>query len=159
YEQHDLRGVVLSGNNLSGWSFAGQNLSGANLHHALLTNADFSGAVVREANFGIQAHYGAGGISLAQLYSTASYQAHDLTGIILAVSEPDNPGVYNLSGADFTGQNLTAASFNYATLTGANFANAQIQGAHFDRGVYGVPVGGVTPSQIYSTASYLAHDL
>ena len=43
------------------------------------------------------------GITPAQLYSTASYQAHDLTGI----------GLYgnNLAGVNLAGQNLTNADF------------------------------------------------
>jgi uncharacterized protein YjbI with pentapeptide repeats len=40
---------------------------------------------------------------LLQLYSTASYQAHDLTGIRL---------FGDLSGWNFAGQNLTNASFS-----------------------------------------------
>ena len=39
---------------------------------------------------------------MAQLYSTASYQAHDLTGIGL---------IGNLAGVNLAGQNLTNANF------------------------------------------------
>ena len=47
--------------------------------------ADFTDAHVRGANF--SSFYGTGtGITLAQLYSSASYQAHDLTGINLDVN-------------------------------------------------------------------------
>ena len=43
------------------------------------------------------------GITAAQLYSTASYQAHDLTGIGLDGN--------NLAGVNLAGQNLTNANF------------------------------------------------
>ena len=125
------------------------------LRRGNLTGADLSGAVVHGTNFAIAAHHGGSGITPAQLYTTASYQAHDLSGIVLAVSDPDNPGTYNLTGANFTGQNLTNASFNFATLTGANFANADIRGASFESCFYGTDVGGISPSQIYATASFL----
>ena len=46
--------------------------------------------------------YGGIGITTAQLYSTASYQAHDLTGIGL--------GGNNLAGVNLAGQNLTNAT-------------------------------------------------
>ena len=60
---------------------------------------------------------------MAQLYSTASYQAHDLTGIGL--------GGNNLAGANLAGQNLTNANFYRATLTGANLTGAEVRGANF----------------------------
>jgi len=85
------------------------------------------------------------GLTAAQLYSTASYKAKDLTGIGL--------GYDDLTGWNFTGQNLTNADFTYATLTGANLANAQVRGACFGY------VTGLTAAQLYSTASYLGGDM
>ena len=107
------------------------------------------------------------GITLAQLYSTASYQTHDLTGISLNFN--------NLGGGNFTGHNLSNASFysatlrdadfrqanlakstfNGATLTGADFTNADVRGARFEQATY----YGFTASQLYATASYQSHDL
>ena len=46
------------------------------------------------------------------MYSTGSYQAHDLTGIILSGN--------NLSGWNLAGQNLNDATLAGATLTGAD---------------------------------------
>ena len=63
------------------------------------------------------------GITAAQLYSTASYQAHDLTGIGLAGN--------NLTGANLAGQNLTNANFIGTVLTGANLTGAEIRRANF----------------------------
>ena len=53
------------------------------------------------------AHFGSTvetGFTAAQLYSTASYQAHDLAGIRLSNNI--------LSGWDFAGQNLTGANLS-----------------------------------------------
>jgi uncharacterized protein YjbI with pentapeptide repeats len=52
------------------------------------------------------------------LYSTASYQTHNLAGIGL--------GYNNLAGVNLSGQNLSGASFGGAVLTGANFNHANL---------------------------------
>jgi uncharacterized protein YjbI with pentapeptide repeats len=57
--------------------------------------ADFTGAEILGAQFG------ATGFTLVQLYSTASYTAHDLSRVGLSG---------NLSGANSSGQNLTGAN-------------------------------------------------
>ena len=83
-------------------------------------------------------------MTLAQLYSTASYQAHDLTGIGL--------GGNNLSGGNFAGQNLTNANFTMprspAPTSPAPRCKGRTSGST-----------GLTLAQLYSTASYQAHDL
>ena len=66
----------------------------------------------------------AGGITLAQLYSTASYAAHDLSGIGLVTND--------LSGANLSGQNLTGANLNHADLTNADLSRAVVTVAAFD---------------------------
>ena len=87
-----------------------------------LTGADFTGANIRGANFNNS--YSGTGLRLAQLYSTASYQAKDLSGIGL--------GGNNLASGNFAGQNLTGASFDYATtLTGTTSAQANLANAYF----------------------------
>src|SRR5262245_43288432 len=126
-------GANLAGRNLTMAYLIGADLTGA-YFYAKLTNADMSqanlsGASFWSANFTGAEIRGAGfdriatwrnccsprywlvgsGIAPAQLYSTASYQAHDLSGI--SVSQND------LAGANFTGQNLTDANFSVAELT------------------------------------------
>jgi uncharacterized protein YjbI with pentapeptide repeats len=162
YLAKDLSGIDLGQNNLSSANFVGQsiangdfsdatltdaefrgaNLNGATFDGAALTNADFTDADVRGARFLI--HGPGTGLSLAQIYSTASYQDKDLSGVYL--------NGHDLSGGDFAGQNVTNARFYYATLTDANFTDADVRGADF---------GGseLTPAQLYSTASYKAKDL
>src|SRR6185295_921911 len=89
------------------------------------------------------------GITPAQLYSTASYQAHDLSGVGLAYND--------LSGANFAGQNLSSADFTRAYVNGADFSDAEVRGANFYRDDNGG--SGLTLAQLYSTASYQAHNL
>ncbi len=152
YQARDLRGIALSGN-LAGWNLAGQNLINADFDKATLTGADFSDADVREANFekGIPAldfPFGTG-LSLDQLYSTFSYQGHDLTGIRLVGND--------LSDADFTNQNLTNADFRAAKLDRADFTGADIRRARF--GTLRIVVPGISLEQFYSTANYQRRDL
>lgn len=123
----NLTNADLSQANLSNANFAygiltGTDLSQANLTNALLgaatlTDADFTGAEVRGADFGYA------GITPAQLYSTASYQSHDLSGISLRFNF--------LAGGNFAGQNLTNAKLTGANLSGANFRQANLANAAF----------------------------
>ena len=89
----------------------------ANLTGADLTARRCKGRLFRSVDtFGT-------GISLAQLYSTASYQAHDLTGIGLSYND--------LTGGNFAGQNLSNAILRDATVTDADFTGAEVRGANF----------------------------
>lgn len=146
------------------------DLTGANLNNASLmthrwTGAVLSGASILNANF---ANAFKRSIEAQQLYSTSSYQDHDLRGIGL--------GTHNLSGWNFSGQNLAGAEFGGATLTGANFSNANLTGARFastglnDADLTGAVIrnadfskmplsSALRAEQVYSTASYAAKDL
>jgi uncharacterized protein YjbI with pentapeptide repeats len=170
YQAHDLTGIKLSYNNLAGVNLVGQNLTGAILSYATLIGADFTDAEVRGAVFGSALFNPDSSLTLTQLYSTASYEAHDLSGIALQS--------HNLAGANFAMQNLINAIFDSSemndanfsqanlsnarlydvTLTGANLTGAEVRGAAFSGHYYGPP-GGLSLSQLYSTASYQAHDL
>lgn len=127
-----------------GASFARANLSGANMRGVSLVNADFTNAIVVGTNFTLGRERG---FTLSQLYSTASYKAHDLHGTNL--SEND------LTGAKFAGLNLRNANLRLANLANADFTNAWIDGANLSDASY----WGFTPAMLYSTASYKAHDL
>ena len=97
-----------------------------------------------------------------QLYSTASYQAHDLAGIGLTSND--------LTGGNFAGQNLTNASFSSATLSGADLGHANLTNAIFTSAKLAGPdltgadmretkfgsttLKGFTAAHLYSTASY-----
>jgi uncharacterized protein YjbI with pentapeptide repeats len=111
------------------------NLTNANFAAAILTDTDFTDAEIRGANFAAREFYCSvescntaygTGITLDQLYSTASYQAHDLTGITLRHND--------LAGGNFAGQNLTNSRFfgDYTRLEGADFTAADARGANLD---------------------------
>jgi uncharacterized protein YjbI with pentapeptide repeats/formylglycine-generating enzyme required for sulfatase activity len=146
-------------NNLTGANFRQANLTGARFAYSDLTNADFTQANLRNAGLGqlTGANFtdaevrGAGfdGITLAQLYSTASYKAGDLTGIGLNG---------NLTGANLAGRNLSNASFFASVLTNVNLTGAEVRGANFGRG-WSNEGTGLALEQLYSTASYKARDL
>ncbi len=106
YQNRDLSGIGLFGNDLTGWNFAGQNLTRAYFGSSTLTGADLTDATVVRAWFGDTTSRG---FTPGQLYSTASYQNHDLSGIILEGND--------LTGWNFAGQNLTGAGFRYSTLS------------------------------------------
>ncbi|MBA4107866.1 MAG: hypothetical protein C0485_19205 [Pirellula sp.] len=136
-------------------SFQNANLSnadlkGADLSYGKLTGANFAGANVRGAKLSREFTYPGSGISISQLASTASYQAHDLTGIRLRGNV--------LTNANLANHNLTDADFVGASLTGANLTGAEVRGAQFHLHSSG-QAGGLTAAQLQSTASYLAHDL
>jgi uncharacterized protein YjbI with pentapeptide repeats len=107
---------------LSGGNFAGQNLANAAFAGATLTDADFTGAQVQGASFDSATNWG---FTATQLYSTASYQARDLTGIDLSRND--------LSAWNFAGQNITNVSFFFNTLAGTNFREANLTNANFGR--------------------------
>jgi uncharacterized protein YjbI with pentapeptide repeats len=111
------------------------------LSYCVLAGADFTGAIINGANFAYS------GLTAQQLYSTASYQDRDLTGVRLTS---------DLSGGNLAGQNLTNADLTGTKLTGADFTGATIRGAKFDSSP-NRPL--LTAQQLYSTASYQAHDL
>jgi uncharacterized protein YjbI with pentapeptide repeats len=136
YQVQVLTGIDLSGNFLGNWNFSGQNLANANFAVATLVGANFTDANVRGANFNSSRAFAS-----TQLYSTQSYQNHDLTGI--------NLHGLDLTGWDFSGQNLSNADLK-ATLTGADFNDAIVSGAY---------LVGISPSQLYTTASYKGRDL
>ena len=120
----------------------------------MVTGANFSGTTST-------------GFTKEQLYSTASYQAKNLTGIGL--------GQNDLSGWDFSGQNLTNADLYNSTLTNANLSGANLTNANMlgvdaherqpERGggdggkLRDTTSHGFTKEQLYSTASYQAKNL
>ena len=137
YQDKDLSGISLMGNNLINWEFQGQNLtnaffnysdlSGANLSQTTLTNASFAGASLTGAVLSGATVSGADfsytkGLTQAQLKSTQSYN-NDLSGIKLKGT--------NLSGWDLNGQTLVFASFDSADLRNANLSGSNIRVASF----------------------------
>jgi uncharacterized protein YjbI with pentapeptide repeats len=162
YQAGDLGAIRLEYNNLSAWNFAQQNLEGAHFDSATcigadfsdanltgtvfdasnLTNAVFTNSQIRGASF---SH--ASGFTSGQLYSTASYQEGDLTGISLRYRD--------LTNWSFQGLNLVDADLTHASLAGADFDGSIIKGINLT----GVTDSGFTANQLHSTASYQSRNL
>ncbi|MCF7849387.1 MAG: pentapeptide repeat-containing protein [Kiritimatiellales bacterium] len=113
-------GYDYSNMDLSGWDFSNQDLRDSRFFRATLTNTMFSGSLVQGTDFGVTTSRG---FTSNQLYSTASYQLKDLSGIGLSYN--------NMNGWDFSGQNLTDSDFRSTTLTNANLSGANLTGARF----------------------------
>ena len=128
YQSGDLTGIGLGKNDLTGWDFGEKDLTNARFSidlfingylPARLANVNFAEAVVRGAGF---QHTTSEGFTAEQLYSTASYQSGDLSGIGL--------GGNDLTGWDFAGKNLTDAAFFEATFTDVEFSFSDLRGAY-----------------------------
>lgn len=133
---HTLEYAELRDVDLTGANFSNSDLTDATFFFSTLANANFAGATIQNVSFF------ATDLTAAQLYSTASYQAGNLTGIDISSDD--------LRGWNLANQNLTFANLE-STLTNANLTGATIYGARIDPGM--------SPSQLYSTASYQNHDL
>ncbi len=138
YQAKDLHGISLVSNDLRRWNLSGQNLANARLANSNLANADLRGTDLtnaslsssRLANTNLNGAEVAGasfdsttsrGFTKEQLYSTASYRARDLHGIILWFND--------LSGWDFAGQNLANADLSDSKMTDADLSGADLTDA------------------------------
>ena len=117
YKRKDLHGISLRESNLNGWDLSEQNLSNASFDSTVLANADLSEAVIAGVSFRDTTSRG---LTSDQLYSTASYQEKNLSGVDL--------GHNDLSGWNFAGQNLANGSLIDARLTDADFTGADLRG-------------------------------
>jgi uncharacterized protein YjbI with pentapeptide repeats len=171
--QANLMNVDLNQAELTGAVLTGAELTGARIHGGALT---LDGPSFRGANLGLTT---ANGLTADQLYSTASYEAKNLSSIRLNGNDLTgwNFAGQNLMYADFGGATLRGAdlsqtylrsSFYQADLTGANLSGAYIHGWTYELSKYQYIPGasftsatsnGFTADQLYSTASYQAHDL
>ena len=119
--------------------------------------ANLTRAEVQGATFYRDSYNGVGsGITTAQLYSTASYQTHNLTGIDLGGNELTgvslagqnlaNAKFYGamMTAADFSQSDLTNALFSVASLADANFSQANLSGANFAYDEYGYSAPNLT---------------
>ncbi len=143
FQNQDLSDAGFLSADLTGANLSGANLTGAAFRAATLDGVDVSGADVRGADFNIAM---TNGFTLTQLYSTASYQQQDLSGITLSSND--------LAGADFSGQDLSRAVLHHANLAGVDFSGATIRNADLR-----ATVGTLTPAQLYATRSYQFLDL
>jgi uncharacterized protein YjbI with pentapeptide repeats len=122
YANRNMQGIDLSLNDLSDWNFEGQDLSNVRFIDSTLANANLANAVIAGASFYKSIKVGSM-ISAQQLYSTASYQSHDLRGIVLYQND--------ITGWDFSRQRLDGANLGSATITNANFSQASLVDVNF----------------------------
>ncbi len=142
YKKQTLTNLRLNGLDLRGWDFSNQNLGSTVFSTAYIASASFANASINFTSFDKT------NLTQQQLSSTASYRAHDLHGISLALN--------SLYGWDFSNQNLSSANFLAANLTNANFSNAVISGADFST----LPGNmGISYDQFRSTANFRNRDL
>ena len=136
YKSGDLAGVKFISGDFSGFNFAGMNLRRVAFSGSELTNVDFSGADLTGSNFNAVGTlagtdftdaevrgvtFDASGLSLQQIYSTASYQSGSLAGVRL--------WGLDLTGANFAGLDLTDAVLNNTRLAGADLSAVDLRGA------------------------------
>ena len=124
YRKSNFLSVISNFRNatLTGADLSGSNLTDASFYNATLTDADLAGAEIHGAYFRSTTD---SGFTSAQLYSTASYVAGDLTGIDLRSND--------LSGWNFAGQSLTDANFDGAMLTGVDLSGSNLTSADLPR--------------------------
>ncbi|MEX0611299.1 MAG: pentapeptide repeat-containing protein [Pirellulales bacterium] len=140
-------GIVLAYANLANASFDHANLANSYFGGAILQNADFSGAFLAGTHMGTSlagvnlsaavvrdADLTATGITAAQLYSTASYQAHDLRGVKLSG---------DFTGGDFAGQDFANARLNFVTFANADLGHANLVNGDFAGFLYYDDQGGI----------------
>jgi uncharacterized protein YjbI with pentapeptide repeats len=118
YQQHNLRDIDLSGNDLTAWDFSGQDLSGVGFEGATLRDANLAGAMIQGTRFDSTVMRG---FTKEQLYSTASYQQKNLQRIRFRSN--------NLDGWNFRGQDLRGADFSSTSLASTDFSLADLRGA------------------------------
>ena len=118
YNGQDVSGQNFSNRSLINSSWVGANATAANFANATLTDADFTDAIIEGANLSGTTLKG---FTQEQLYSTASYQNKDLSGVYF--------GTAKLNGWDFSEQDLTGATFGNVKLQGTDFTAADLRGA------------------------------
>lgn len=145
----DMAGSNLSDATLTDATIRNTDLTGANLSHVVaegadfeasrFENADLSGSRFVDASFRLAIMTGANltdadirgtdlyrttqyGLTLEQIYSTASYKNRDLTGIDFSSN--------TLSGGYFASQDMTGSQFRVANLSGANLDDASFRDAY-----------------------------
>lgn len=128
-----LRGVDLSGEDLTKANLTDADLSGANLSKASLTDADLSGANLKNVEMKFTNLQGA--ILKGADLSDAEVWRADLRGADLSGSKLDRVSLTdsNLSGANLYRASLRDADLRYSDMKGVDFKEADLSGAKVSR--------------------------
>jgi uncharacterized protein YjbI with pentapeptide repeats len=164
FRSSNLTNAIFGTSDLRSVKLTNANLSGARLDVADITGVDLAGTIIKNSHF-------RDNISQSQIYSSASYQSGDISGISLLFAS--FPGIdfsnknlstadlsySDFSGASFSDANLTRSRLSSSDFTGANFEGANLsnsdlssrwQNANFDRAIltgarfYSAPLHGAT---------------
>ena len=120
YQTGDLSGVKLDNCYLQGWDFSNKNLTNARFVDSDLRDADFRNAVIQGVRFYSTENFNHW-LTDTQLYSTASYQEGNLTGVQLENTD--------MSGWNLSNINLTDSRYHHSNLTGATFNSTDTRNA------------------------------
>lgn len=146
-----LHAVNLSHFNLAGVDLSDFDLTDAVLHRCTLSSANLSGARITGAELDDDA------LTTAQITSTASFAARDLSGVIIPRASAVSFDSADLSRFDLAGATIIA-SFANADLSGADLTNARlglITGANLTGAtIVGARLGGVSFAQVQATSSF-----
>ena len=162
FRNANLTGASIYWSNLTGADFTGANLSDADLTDANMLGVNLQDALVSGADFETTEYVD--GITLEQIYSTASYRHGDLRGIGLSWNDLSHANLAgkDLTGSRFYGSQLVNVNFNDSDLTGADLGSTTLTEATFAGAIIrqaDLSHSGLTAEQIYSTASHQAGDL
>lgn len=136
----DLQNARFSGSWLDHARFSHANLTRVDFSEASLANVEIVGASIEGADFGATT---ARGFTKEQLYSTASYQSRELSGISLNDNDLRrwNLSDVNLEQAILTLCDMTDATLSNSIITrsvmngselrNANLSNSDLTGTHF----------------------------
>lgn len=131
YKDKNLSGINLEFLALTNLDFSGQNLTNANINFAHdISSINFTDAIINGATIGSNTP---SVLTKEQLYSTKSYKDKNLSGVVLTNTQKNN----DMRAWDFSGQNLVNSGFisQYPTtnidLTNANFSNANLANGNF----------------------------
>lgn len=139
------QGVRFDNQDISGFDFTGMNLEGARFGSVTAMNGvNFTDANIHEAYFNSTVDKG---FTEAMLKSTKNYK----DGVICAALYWNDLSGWDLSNLDLRGTPLTIGH----SLAGADFTDADVRHAAF----MSAHAAGMTPEQLYSTASYKQKDL
>lgn len=139
------QGVRFDNQDISGFDFTGMNLEGARFGSVTAMNdVNFTDANIHEAYFNSTVDKG---FTEAMFQSTKNYKE----GAVVAALYWNDLSGWDFSGLDLRGTPLTIGH----SLAGADFTDADVRHTAF----MSAHAAGMTPEQLYSTASYKQKDL
>ena len=126
FQNSTLKQTYFFRSTLIGANYRNANMEGAVLDYCFINEADFSGAVLKNASF--KNVRGKAGLTDKAEWKFAGFLPVSFRWADLACADFRWS---NLAGADFRGANLTNADFRATSLVGADFRQADLTGVDF----------------------------